>query len=106
MSVEAQHHEVATAGQCEIDLKFDTLVKMADDLQKYKYVVRNTAKSNGLSATFMPKPLSNDNGSGMHCHQSIWSNGKPVFYGEGGYAILVMKQNFILVVCLSMHHLY
>ena len=96
MSVEAQHHEVATAGQCEIDLKFDTLVKMADDLQKYKYVVRNTAKSNGLSATFMPKPLSNDNGSGMHCHQSIWSNGKPVFYGEGGYANLSDEAKFYI----------
>jgi glutamine synthetase len=67
MKVEAQHHEVATAGQQEIDLRFDTLLSHADDLQKYKYVVRNTAKSNGLSATFMPKPLSNDNGSGMHC---------------------------------------
>ena len=96
MSVEAQHHEVATAGQCEIDLKFDTLVKMADDLQKYKYVVRNTAKSNGLSATFMPKPLSNDNGSGMHCHQSIWSNGKPIFYGEGGYANLSDEAKFYI----------
>ena len=75
LNVEAHHHEVATAGQCEIDLKFDTLVSMADDVMKYKYVVKNTAKMNGLSATFMPKPLPNDNGSGMHCHQSLWLKG-------------------------------
>jgi glutamine synthetase len=96
MKVEAQHHEVATAGQQEIDLRFDTLLSHADDLQKYKYVVRNTAKSNGLSATFMPKPLSNDNGSGMHCHQSIWSNGKPIFYADSGYANLSDEAKFYI----------
>ena len=96
MNVEAQHHEVATAGQQEIDLRFDTLLSHADDLQKYKYVVRNTAKSNGLSATFMPKPLSNDNGSGMHCHQSIWSNGKPIFYADSGYANLSDEAKFYI----------
>ena len=96
MKVEAQHHEVATAGQQEIDLRFDTLLSHADDLQKYKYVVRNTAKSNGLSATFMPKPLSNDNGSGMHCHQSIWSSGKPIFYADSGYANLSDEAKFYI----------
>jgi glutamine synthetase len=96
LKVEAQHHEVATAGQQEIDLKFDTLLSHADDLQKYKYVVRNTAKMNGLSATFMPKPLSNDNGSGMHCHQSIWSKGNPIFYKEGGYANLSDEAKFYI----------
>jgi len=96
LKVEAQHHEVATAGQQEIDLRFDTLLSHADDIQKYKYVVRNTAKSNGLTATFMPKPLSNDNGSGMHCHQSIWSNGKPIFYADSGYANLSDEAKFYI----------
>jgi glutamine synthetase len=81
--VEAQHHEVATAGQAEIDMKFDTLVKMADQLLKYKYVVKQVARQNGLTATFMPKPLFEDNGSGMHTHQSIWKEGKPLMAGDG-----------------------
>jgi glutamine synthetase len=84
--VEMHHHEVATAGQCEIDMRFDTLKSMADKLIKYKYVVRNTAWINGMVASFMPKPLFADNGSGMHVHQSIWKNGENMFYDEAGYA--------------------
>jgi glutamine synthetase len=81
--IETQHHEVATAGQAEIDMKFDTLVSMADKLMKYKYVVKNVARRHGMTATFMPKPLFKDNGSGMHCHQSLWKDGKPLFAGNG-----------------------
>ncbi|MEB2345147.1 MAG: type I glutamate--ammonia ligase [Deltaproteobacteria bacterium] len=80
--IETQHHEVATAGQAEIDMKFDTLVAMADKLMKYKYVVKNVARRHGLTATFMPKPLFKDNGSGMHVHQSLWKGGKPLFAGD------------------------
>jgi glutamine synthetase len=83
ITVEAQHHEVATAGQCEIDMKFDTLLHMADQVMNYKYVVKNVARMNGLTATFMPKPIFDDNGSGMHTHQSIWKDGKPLFAGDG-----------------------
>jgi glutamine synthetase len=81
--VEAAHHEVATAGQCEIDMKFDTMRDMADRLTKYKYVVKQVARQHGLTATFMPKPVFDDNGSGMHCHQSIWKGGEPLFAGDG-----------------------
>ena len=86
LTVECQHHEVATAGQCEIDMKFDSLLAMADHQMKYKYVVKNVAARNGKTATFMPKPLYGDNGSGMHCHQSIWKGGKPLFADPNGYA--------------------
>jgi glutamine synthetase len=82
-AVEAQHHEVGTAGQCEIDMKFDTLRLMADQVCKYKYVVKNVARKHGMTATFMPKPVFEDNGSGMHTHQSIWKDGKPLFAGDG-----------------------
>lgn len=81
--VEAQHHEVATAGQSEIDLKFDSLTAMGDKLLIYKYVVRNVARKYHKTATFMPKPIFNDNGSGMHVHQSLWKGGKPLFAGNG-----------------------
>jgi glutamine synthetase len=81
--IEAHHHEVATAGQCEIDMRFDTLVQMADKVMKYKYVVRQVARKHGLVATFMPKPIFDDNGSGMHTHQSVWKGGKPLFAGKG-----------------------
>jgi len=81
--VEAHHHEVATAGQGEIDMRFDTLLKMADKLMIYKYVVKNIAKKHGKTVTFMPKPVYEDNGSGMHCHSSLWKNGKPLFAGDG-----------------------
>jgi glutamine synthetase len=86
ITVEMQHHEVGTAGQAEIDIKFDTLLKMADNLMLYKYVVKSVARSAGKTVTFMPKPLFGDNGSGMHCHQSLWKDGAPLFYDEVGYA--------------------
>jgi glutamine synthetase len=86
IDVEMHHHEVGSPGQCEIDMKFDSLVTMADKLMKYKYIVKQTAYYNGYIATFMPKPIFGDNGSGMHCHQSIWKNGEPTFYDEKGYA--------------------
>ena len=82
LKIEAQHHEVATAGQAEIDLRFDTLVKVADALQWYKYICKNVARKAGKTVTFMPKPLFADNGSGMHTHQSLWKGGKPLFAGE------------------------
>lgn len=85
ITVEMQHHEVAV-GQCEIDMKFDTLKVMADKLMKYKYVVKNEAFLAGMVATFMPKPLYGDNGSGMHVHQSLWKNGQTLMYDEAGYA--------------------
>jgi len=85
LDVEAQHHEVAGAGQCEIDLKYLELVRMADALQLYKYVVKNVARRNGKTVTFMPKPLFGDNGSGMHVHLSLWRHNEPLFAG-GGYA--------------------
>ena len=80
--VERQHHEVATAGQAEIDFRFNTLVKTADTMMLYKYIVRNVARKHGKTATFMPKPLFGDNGSGMHTHQSLWKKGKPLFAGK------------------------
>jgi len=83
IEVEAHHHEVATGGQAEIDMKFTTLVQMADQVQAYKYIVKNVARRSGLTATFMPKPLFEDNGSGMHTHQSIWKEGNPLFAGDG-----------------------
>ena len=88
VKVEVHHHEVSTAGQCEIDMRFDTLTSMGDKLLKYKYVVKNVARRHGKTATLMPKPIFQDNGSGMHVHQSIWKGGKNVFYEAGGYADL------------------
>lgn len=82
IDVEVHHHEVATAGQCEIDMKFSPLVKMADQVQLYKYIVKNVAKKNGKTATFMPKPLFEDNGSGMHTHISLWKGSTPLFAGD------------------------
>ena len=84
--VEVHHHEVATAGQCEIDMRFSTLVDMADHLLMYKYVVKNVAREYGKTATFMPKPLFGDNGSGMHVHQSLWKDGKTLMHDANGYA--------------------
>ena len=83
IQVETHHHEVATAGQAEIDMRFDSLVKMADKLQWYKYIIKQVARRHNQTATFMPKPLFNDNGSGMHTHQSLWKGGEPLFAGDG-----------------------
>jgi glutamine synthetase len=88
VEVEVHHHEVATGGQAEIDMRFNTLKRMADSIMIYKYIVKNIARQNGLTATFMPKPLFGDNGSGMHVHQSLWKEGVNTFYDEAGYAQL------------------
>ena len=86
LQVERAHHEVGSAGQAEINYRFNTMVQSADDVQKFKYIVHNTAEEWGKTATFMPKPLFNDNGSGMHTHMSLWKDGEPLFYDEDGYA--------------------
>lgn len=88
MKIELHHHEVATAGQAEIDIRFNTLTRMADQTMMYKYAVKNVALRNGKTATFMPKPLFGDNGSGMHTHQSLWKGGEPLFFDRDGYAML------------------
>ena len=88
LSIEAHHHEVATGGQCEIDLEYNSLLNMADHLLIYKYIVKNVSKQHGMTATFMPKPLFGDNGSGMHVHQSLWKSGNTLMYKEGNYANL------------------
>ncbi|HBP22429.1 MAG TPA: type I glutamate--ammonia ligase, partial [Planctomycetes bacterium] len=82
IKVERQHHEVATGGQSEINFRFDKLTRCADNLMTFKYIIKNTAYQAGKTVTFMPKPLFEDNGSGMHCHQSIWKDGKPLFAGD------------------------
>ena len=86
VEIEVQHHEVGTAGQAEIDMRFDTLLRMADKLMLYKYIVKNVALRHGKTVTFMPKPIFEDNGSGMHTHQSLWNGDEPLFYDEAGYA--------------------
>ena len=83
LQVERQHHEVATAGQAEIDLRFSPLLEMGDKMVLYKYIVKNVSFRHGKTATFMPKPLYGDNGSGMHVHSSLWKDGKPLFAGDG-----------------------
>ncbi|MGH2375999.1 MAG: type I glutamate--ammonia ligase, partial [bacterium] len=88
VDVEVHHHEVATAGQCEVDMRFKTLTKMADQMQMYKYLIKMLARAHFKTATFMPKPLFGDNGSGMHCHQSLWKGDTNVFFDEKGYACL------------------
>jgi glutamine synthetase len=93
--VEAQHHEVATAGQAEIDMRFDSLVSMADKLMWYKYIIKNVARRHGKTVTFMPKPLYNDNGTGMHCHQSLWKDGQPLFAGDGYAGVSQMCLHYI-----------
>lgn len=92
IEIEAEHHEVATAGQGEIDMKYTSLVQCADNLMRFKYVVKNVARKHGKTATFMPKPIFQDNGSGMHTHQSIWKDGKPLFAGDkyGGLSEMAM----------------
>jgi glutamine synthetase len=86
--VEVHHHEVGTAGQAEIDMRFAPLIKMADNVMYYKYIIRNVCKKHGKVATFMPKPIFGDNGSGMHVHQSLWKGDTNLFYEESGYASL------------------
>jgi glutamine synthetase len=83
IKIEREHHEVATAGQAEIDIVYDTLLRTSDKMSLYKYIVKNVAYKHGKTATFMPKPLFGDNGSGMHTHMSLWKDGKPLFYGNG-----------------------
>jgi glutamine synthetase len=86
--IEKHHHEVAGAGQHELGIKFAELIQAADNVMIYKYIVRNVARKYGKTATFMPKPVFNDNGTGMHVHQSLWKGGQPLFFGEGTYADL------------------
>jgi glutamine synthetase len=93
--VECHHHEVATAGQCEIDFRFSNLLHTADNLMLFKYIVKNTAYAHGKTATFMPKPLYGDNGSGMHCHQSLWKDGEPLFGGDGYAGLSEMAKFYI-----------
>ena len=95
VAIERQHHEVATAGQAEIDIRFDTLVSCADKMMIYKYVVKNVARKHGQTATFMPKPLFGDNGSGMHTHISLWKKGKPLFAGNGYAGLSPMALHFV-----------
>jgi glutamine synthetase len=95
INIECHHHEVATGGQCEIDQRFDTLVKSADNMMLYKYVIRNVAYQYGKSVTFMPKPLFGDNGSGMHTHQSLWKEGKPQFAGDGYAGLSQLALHYI-----------
>ena len=95
ITIETHHHEVATGGQAEIDMKFAPLRQMGDFLMLYKYVVKNVALKHGLTVTFMPKPLFQDNGSGMHCHQSIWKEGKPLFAGEAYAGLSEMALHYI-----------
>ncbi len=88
IDIEVHHHEVGGAGQAEIDMRFDRMLPMADKLLIYKYIIRNVAYQHGYTVTFMPKPIFGDNGSGMHCHQSLWKDGKPLFFDANGYALL------------------
>jgi glutamine synthetase len=97
--IEVHHHEVATAGQAEIDMKFDSLVSMADKVMWYKYIVKNVARKHGKVATFMPKPLFGDNGSGMHCHVSLWKNGTNIFYDPEGYALISETARYFIGGC-------
>ncbi len=88
IQVEVHHHEVGTAGQCEIDMKFNTLTKMADRVLMYKYIIKNVGRKRGKTVTVMPKPLFQDNGSGMHTHQSLWKEGKNIFYDPKNYGLI------------------
>ncbi len=94
--MEIHHHEVATAGQSELGIKFTTLTRMADQLLVYKYIAKNVARKNGKTVTFMPKPLFGDNGSGMHCHSSLWKGDTNVFYDAAGYAGLSQSAKYYI----------
>ncbi len=102
--VEIHHHEVGTAGQAEIDMKYTTLTKMADQVLLYKYVIKNVARRHGKTVTMMPKPLFQDNGSGMHSHQSLWKKGKNIFYDKKGYALLSDTARFYIGGLLKHAH--
>jgi len=95
IATEKHHHEVATAGQAEIDIRFDSLVRTADKMMMFKYIVKNVARRHGKTATFMPKPIFGDNGSGMHTHQSIWKEGKPLFAGKEYAGVSQMCLHYI-----------
>ena len=95
IAIEKHHHEVATAGQAEIDIRFDSLVRTADKMMMYKYIVKNVARRHGKTVTFMPKPLFGDNGSGMHTHQSIWKDSKPLFAGKEYAGVSQMCLHYI-----------
>lgn len=95
IDVECHHHEVATSGQCEIDFRFSNLLNCADNVMLFKYIVKNTAAAYGKSATFMPKPIYGDNGSGMHCHQSLWKDGQPLFAGDEYAGLSEMAKFYI-----------
>ena len=103
IEVEVHHHEVAAAGQCEIDLKYDSLLRMADKVMVYKYVIRNLAKQYGLTAVFLPKPIYGDNGSGMHTHQSIFKAGKNRFYDPKGSYVGLSKEALSYIAGLLTH---
>jgi glutamine synthetase len=96
IAIEVHHHEVATAGQAEIDMKFDSLVRMADKCLMYKYIVKNIARKHEMVATFMPKPLFGDNGSGMHTHQSLFTNGENIFFDPKGYALISQTAKYYI----------
>jgi glutamine synthetase len=95
LDVEAQHHEVATGGQSEIDLRFSDLVRMADNMMIYKYIIKNVAARHAKTVTFMPKPLYGDNGSGMHTHISLWKGSHPLFAGSGYAGLSEMAMHAI-----------
>ncbi len=95
MTIEAVHHEVASGGQAEIDMRFDSLLSMGDTLQWFKYIVKNVAMQNGKTVTFMPKPIFGDNGSGMHCHMSLWKKGENLFAGDGYGGLSKMAMYYI-----------
>jgi glutamine synthetase len=95
LNIECHHHEVATGGQAEIDQRFDTLLKSADNMMLYKYIIRNVANKAGKSVTFMPKPIFTDNGSGMHTHQSIWNGNEPLFAGDGYAGLSEVAMHYI-----------
>jgi glutamine synthetase len=104
MQIEVHHHEVATAGQTEIDMRYNTLTRMADQVLMYKYCIKNVARKHGKTVTVMPKPLFMDNGSGMHTHQSLWKGGKNLFYDKKGYALISQMAKFYIGGLLKHAH--